>query len=130
MPKLSVKSIANHYLHVMNIRITSTPPGEAPEQIRAAWVGLVLPLAVAGCRTIETVGVLSRPKTRLGLFFTWFFGRTKRESGYVVEAHHAVEILAAHEPDAAKWWRECAALSIQPGQFFVFAEEVCKEVTP
>ena len=27
------------------IRIIATPPGEAPEHIRAAWVGLALPLA-------------------------------------------------------------------------------------
>ena len=28
----------------MHIRIKSTPPGEAPEHIRQAWVGLVLPV--------------------------------------------------------------------------------------
>lgn len=114
----------------MDIRIISTPPGEAPEQVRAAWIGLVLPLAISGARTMETVGVLSRPKTRLGLFFARLFGRTKRQSGYVVEAQRAVEILAAHAPDAAKWWRESAAFSIQPGQLFLFAAEVCQEVTP
>ncbi len=112
----------------MDIRITSTPPGEAPEQVRAAWIGLVLPLAISGARTIETVGVLSYPKTRVGLFFARLFGRTKRESGYVVEAHRAVEILATHAPDAAKWWRENAAFSVQPGQYFVFAAEVCQEI--
>jgi hypothetical protein len=112
------------------IRIIRTPPGEAPEQVRAAWVGLVLPLAVCGARTMETVGVLSRPKTRLGLFFARLCGRTKREGGYVVEAQRAVEILAAHAPEAAKWWRERAAFSIQPGQLFVFETEVCQEVTP
>ena len=29
----------------MGIRIIAVPPGEAPEEIRRAWVGLVLPLA-------------------------------------------------------------------------------------
>lgn len=114
----------------MDIRITSTPPGEAPEHVRAAWIGLVLPLAVSGAHTIETVGVLSHPKTRLGLFFARLFGRTKRENGFVVEAHRAVEILAAHAPDAAKWWRESVPISIQPGQLFVFAADVCQEMTP
>jgi hypothetical protein len=28
-----------------SIRITKVPAGEAPEEIRRAWVGLVLPLA-------------------------------------------------------------------------------------
>ena len=50
----------------MEIRIISAPPGEAPDHIRAAWIGLVLPIAVPGARYLPTVGVLSRPKSRFG----------------------------------------------------------------
>ena len=112
----------------MDIRITKTPPGEASEEVRAAWIGLVLPLAIPGARMLESVGVLSRPKTQLGLFFARFFGKTKRETGYLVEASRAVEILTRHAPDAAKWWHHNATLSIKPGQYFVFAADVCEEV--
>jgi hypothetical protein len=97
----------------MDIRIISAPPGEAPEEVRAAWVGLVLPVLIPEARIFETVGVLSRPKTSLGLILARLFGRTKRQKGYIVSAHRAVEILAGHAPDAAKWWREKAAFSIQ-----------------
>ena len=114
----------------MDIRIISTPPGEAPEHVRAAWIGLILPAAVSGPRTIQTVGVLSRPKTWFGLLLARIFGRTQQARGYIVDAHRAVEILAAHSPDAAKWWRESAARSVRPGQYFLFQAEVCQEVTP
>ncbi len=46
-----------------------------------------------------------------------------------MEAHRAVEILATRSPDAAKWWRESAARSVQPGQYFLFHAEVCEEVS-
>ena len=112
----------------MEIRIINIPPGEAPEHVRAAWIGVVLPLAAPGARSIETVGVLSRPKTRLGLVSARLFGRTTHLSGYVVEAHRAVEILATRAPDAATWWRENCPFSIQPGELFVFPAEVCQEI--
>jgi len=114
----------------MNILIISTPPGEAPEQVRAAWIGLTLPLLVAGAHVTETVGVLSGPTTRFGLFFARLFGRVRRERGYFVDAHQAVELLATHAPDAARWWRESAARSVRPGSVFVFNSEVCQEVSP
>ena len=115
---------------VMHVRIISTPPGEAPERVRDAWIGLVLPLAASGQRDIETVGVLSAPKSRLGWFFARLLGRTRQERGYIVDAHQAVELLTPHAPDAARWWRESAASAVQPGQYFVFAAEVCQEVSP
>ena len=114
----------------MDIRIISTPPGEAPEHVRAAWIGLTLPAIVSGPRTIETVGVLSRPKTWFGLLLARILGKTQQVRGYVVDANRAVEILATHSPDAAKWWRESATRSVRPGQYFLFHAEVCQEVTP
>ena len=112
----------------MNIRIISIPPGEAPEEVRTAWVGLVLPVAVSGVQSVEAAGVLSRPTTGLGLFFARLLRRTKRESVYIVEAHRAVEILSAYSPDAARWWKANAAPSIEAGQFFGFVAEVCEVV--
>lgn len=89
---------------IMEIRIINTPPGEAPEHVRKAWVGLILPLAVSGARTRHTVGILAR-KEFLGMLFALLTGRTDRHSGYIVDA---VETLATRSPDAAKWWRENA----------------------
>jgi len=113
----------------MKIRVINTPPGEAPEDVRAAWVGLELPLVVPGARTRRTLGVVARPKTVFGELVAILIGKTERQSGYIVDAAQAVEILAAHSPDAAKWWRENAPLSIRRGKRFLFATEVCQEVT-
>ena len=111
----------------MRIRIISTPPGEAPERIRAAWVGLELP-AARTTTSVSTIGVLSRPKTRTGLFFAWLFGRTQREVGYTVRASSAIEMLATRSPEAAAWWCENSPHAIAPGEYFLFAAEACEEV--
>lgn len=113
----------------MEIRITCTPPGEAPESVSAAWVGVVLPLAKSGVRSIHTVGVLSRPRTWLGLLAARLLGKTEIQKGYIVDAPRAVELLDAHAPNAAKWWRENAASAVQPGRLFLFAAESCQELT-
>ena len=114
----------------MQIRIKSTPPGEAPEHIRQAWIGLVLPVprAWARRRKFMTAGVLSGPKNPFGSFLALLQGRLKREAGYVVAADKAVEILSQQAPEAAVWWRQNAKRSIAPGKYFVFAEDTCEVV--
>ena len=114
----------------MKIQIVSTPPGDAPEHVRAAWIGLVLPITVAGPRFVETVGVLSRPKTWIVMFLTRLLGRASREEGYVVAGNEAVQILSGHAPEAAEWWRQNAPHWIQPGQYFLFSSDVCKQLEP
>ncbi len=114
----------------MQIRIISTPPGEAPEHIRAAWTGVVLPAAVSGARSVETIGVLSRPKSQLGLLFARLFGRVRRSQGFVVESSKAIEILAEQAPEAAEWWRQNTPHLTQPGRYFLFHSEVCEPLTP
>ena len=112
----------------MKIRVINTPPGEAPEDVRAAWVGLELPLAVPGECARPTIGVVSHRKPLFDKLVLLFTGKTKRHWGYLVDAARAVEILAARSPEAANWWREKAAQSIQPGKRFLFAAEACQEI--
>ena len=115
----------------MNIRIIKTPPGEAPEEVRRAWVGLTLPIPprFAGRRHASTVGVVSGPKSFLGVLFALISRRgVHQEDGYFVVAETAVEILARHSPDAAAWWRQHAPRSIAHGQMFVFAGDACEEI--
>ncbi|MCB9178003.1 MAG: hypothetical protein H6590_01070 [Flavobacteriales bacterium] len=114
----------------MKIRITSTPPGEAPEHIRQAWIGLEIPVPerFAGRRRVVGLGVLSGPKNWLGALFAIISGRAKRETGYIVEASTAVDLLAVHSPDAADWWRKHAHRFIEPGRYFMFAAEACEEM--
>jgi hypothetical protein len=114
----------------MQIRIISIPPGEAPEEVRKAWIGLVLPVPdkYANVDAAPVAGVLSGPKTFFGIILARFRGQIKREPGYVVAADTAVEILNQHAPDAATWWRQNAGRTIAPGKHFVFARDVCEVI--
>jgi hypothetical protein len=113
------------------VRIVATPPGEAPEEVRRAWVGLELPLTgrQKGPRTMATSGVLTGPRTFWGRLWVILTGRTKNEYGYVVDAPRSLFLLAESAPWAAQWWRECAPHTWMPGRSFLFPAEVCVEIT-
>ena len=111
------------------IKILITPPGEAPLNVRRAWVGLVLPFAegrYAQATKLGTWGVLSGPKSYFGRLVAILLRRYKMEYGYAVEAITAVEILESTNPQAAQWWRENAPHVLQPGRRFMFAAGVCQ----
>jgi hypothetical protein len=99
------------------IRITAPPPGEVPEFVRRAWVGLELPL-IQGQTRVETMTaqeVLSRHEVNA-------------LPGYAVDGKTAVEILASANPEVARWWRENAPDILAPGYQLVFAAEVCERL--
>jgi hypothetical protein len=114
----------------MKIRIKSTPPGEAPEHIRQAWIGLEIPVPprYAGRCRGYAFGVLSGPKTRFGKLLAILLGRAERKVGYAVEAKVAVDLLASRSPEAASWWREHAPRFIEPGRYFLFATDSCEVI--
>lgn len=115
---------------IMQIRIKSIPPGEAPEDVRQAWIGLVIPVPprFTGRRTGFATGVLSGPKSRLGALLAIVFGRARRSEGYMVESKVAVDLLAVRSPAAADWWRQHAPRFIEPGRYFMFATDSCEEL--
>jgi hypothetical protein len=113
------------------IRIIAVPPGEAPEYIRQAWVGVVIPLPPPPLdqkRSIPSAGVLSGPKTPLGQMSALVRGKGFQRYGYTVEAIDAVEALAKKDAKAAEWWQKNASFRMKKGQMFVFAADVCEEV--
>ena len=112
----------------MRIRVVKTPPGEAPETVRKAWVGLTLEALGRRAICAETVGVVSKPRTRFGVLVARLLGGTRLEHGYVIDAGHAIEVLTTHAPEAAQWWRQNAARAIAPGQLFMFTSDACEEV--
>jgi hypothetical protein len=111
-----------------SVRIVDTPPGEAPLEIRRAWVGLELP--VLGNRPVRYLGsgVLTGPKSFTETLFHLITLRLVVQSGYVVPAERAIEILEAARPEAARWWREHAAHTIRAGRKFLFSPECCEFV--
>lgn len=111
------------------IRIVAVPPGEAPEEVRCAWVGVRIPLPMFHARpkAWRSAGVLTGPRTLAARLAALWSGRLTRSSGYAVSAVAAIAALEAVHPDAAQWWREHAPHVLKPGKAFVFAAEACVE---
>ena len=112
------------------IRIVGVPPGEAPETIRRAWVGLVLPVAprYGGRSRFPVFGVLTGPRGFLGTCLALLSGRSRREDGYAVRGRIAVETLTERSPEAADWWRSNVPHVVRAGHILVFSADVCEEV--
>jgi hypothetical protein len=102
---------------VRRVRIKALPPGEAPEDIRRAWIGLELPIAngQADGRSRGVFGVLSNEPVSCC-------------QGYSVDGAQAVRILAAKAPDAAAWWRRNAPHTLIGGYQLVFPAYVCEQI--
>jgi hypothetical protein len=101
---------------VAHVRVVRTPPGEAPETIRRAWVGVKLPLRrweTEPCLH-QTEGVLSQRMRGTGV-------------GYAVSARAAVNALASHSPEAAEWWRTNSPHFRERGQLW-FPVDVCEHM--
>jgi hypothetical protein len=84
-----------------SIKIISTPPGEAPEEMRRAWVGLVMPVAEV---TDEEV------RSKYGVVPCDIFGNpsekeAKREV-YRVDTRVALAILRAANQEACRWFEK------------------------
>jgi len=102
------------------LRIISTPPGQAPEYIRRAWLGLELPLAVSKPKAVHSAGVVSG-RGSLGVWLGLLTGAVKENSGWVVPAEGALAVLEVSRPDAAQWWRVNLPHLFTPGRKLVFA---------
>ena len=112
------------------IRIVACPPGEAPQSVRRAWIGLELPVApgrLGRLRSFMVGGVLSGPRTWWQTVLRILLGQLRRQPGYAVNALEAVNILAARDSLTAKWWREHCPHMLDGKRHFVFAADVCQE---
>jgi hypothetical protein len=107
----------------LRVRITSIPPGEAPEEVRRAWIGLELPLvnASGGPLTVHAAGVLTGPRGFFGRLFGLASGSVNETSGFVVKVKDAMELLAAKDPAAFEWWRANVPRMFVGNRLFVFA---------
>jgi hypothetical protein len=104
---------------VAHLRIVRTPPGEAPEEIRRAWVGVELPLRTrdATPQNHPTLGVLSYRSSQC-----------ETAHGYSVDSRAALKALANHSPTAADWWRKYAPQVFERGNQLWFPPEVCEVI--
>ncbi len=112
------------------IRIVACPPGEAPQAIREAWIGLELPFRGTPWshrRLFLTSGVVTGPRTLWQRLLYALRGRLAIQSGYAVNALEAVNILATKDAAAARWWREHGAHLLDGKRNLLFIANVCEE---
>jgi hypothetical protein len=115
-----------HY--VAQVKIVRAPQGEAPDWVREAWVGLVLPLKETQLATLPTSGVLSGPRSAMGTFWASLTGAPVCTTGYLTHAARAIEILEQAQPKAAAWWREHAPKFLREEAEFLFDAPACERV--
>lgn len=103
------------------IEIIKVPEGEAPEWVREAWVGLVLPCdPYVGHGQEPEKGVLSLKECE---------GIHRKRYSYAVFQKDAIRILRNYSPNAAAWWRIKGFPRSTPGEDkFGFAEDEARVV--
>jgi hypothetical protein len=112
----------------MKIKITDIPQGEAPEEVRKMWVGLILPLFIDRERSFITTGVLTGPKSWWGTLFALLSGKTVKRNGFTVNSKVAIEILESKSPEAANWWKLNTPCYSNSKKIFIFEKAVCQIV--
>lgn len=89
--------------------IVKTPRGEAPEGIRQAWIGVIIPC----------LGKFP-PELAAGVLTGELVDR-EGQNTYKVWQEGACSALAQKNPDAAQWWKSIGYP--RPGKKFVFYED-------
>lgn len=110
------------------VKIIALPPGEAPQSVREAWIGLELPIAGGGMHLALTSGVLTAPRSFWERILHFFTGRMNVKAGFPVVAKEAVDLLAQTRPDAANWWRANCGPMLDGKRLFLFPAHVCRRV--
>ncbi len=97
------------------IKIVRAPPGQAPDWVRDAWIGVEIPTIKTASRTPGIlIGVNGgRPDSR-------------SVGGYEVKLGEAIKVLSMKSPEAAEYWENM--FPDQPDRVLVFAKDVCEMV--
>lgn len=97
------------------IRIVTTPPGEAPEEIRKQWVGAEIPILNKQSSECFPVGVLEGDPDSPDL------------DGYVVRTDEAIRALRGRDEAELWWsdWRQNHPVGTT-SDVLIFAKDVCE----
>ena len=115
-----------------SVIITSIPPGEAPQEVRAAWVGLRLKVAhdqgeqPAEYRVLGIRSNLKGWRWSLSKLLRLASAREETWLGYAIEFLPALWALEqAGRTEAGIWWCKNTPHLLQPGQTVIFPSTCC-----
>ena len=106
----------------MYIQVINLPPGEAPEAIRRAWIGILLSLPEG-----DEGPIIPAPAGKFAALKSLFrFAPPPRV--FRVDAAHALDCLSHHDPEAAAWWEQNQPDLLFPGTHLHFPEQTCHRI--
>jgi hypothetical protein len=114
------------------IEILSLPPGAAPEEVRASWVGLKLEIAhgIDAPQTYKVSSIHTRFDgwlRKLAIRLRIFRPSMEKIIGYPVEVMPAIWSLEqAGQIAAAMWWCKNVPHLLKPGQVIIFPNSCCQ----
>lgn len=109
---------------MQKVRIISIPPGEAPEEIRKEWIGVIMPLSELQPTQEELV------RSTKGISGDTTPPKKQVQGGFVVDIVDALEALdKSGKKKAANWWRRWVEINFPKmlGGQLVFARS-CGEL--
>jgi hypothetical protein len=118
----------DRYPDAVWIEIVSLPKGDAPADLRRAWIGLRLYAPFGLQQQIAVAGVLRHSLIRR--IWSHITGRYGLWDGYLVNAEEAIRRLASRDPDAAAWWRSNTPHLLQEGQGLIFEADCGADLGP
>jgi hypothetical protein len=112
------------------IEIIAMPPGEAPEEIRKSWIGVIIPLPINAQAEQEKTGygVLSGPRSWFLALFPFLHKTRFKWRVYRVSGAEAVSALAKRDEPAADWWRKNTPHLLKRHWQLLFPADVCRIV--
>lgn len=112
----------------MYIEIIAAPSGESPQWVRDAWIGLKVKALNEEPTEMRTAGVMSGPKSMVGMVVHALRGKAETKRGYIVRAKEVVGLLALQNEEAARWWIDNVPHAMADGQVFLFEDRCCRPV--
>lgn len=110
------------------VEVVSPPAGEAPLEVRKAWVGLRIPLAKGetGVRVAAARRMLADQQSLQRMIRRFLLG--PYGIYYSVETQTAFALLRNWSPASYAWWCENTPALFEPGRKFGFHSESCRIV--
>lgn len=112
------------------IEIIAMPPGEAPEEIRKSWIGVVIPLPLDAQTERERTGygVLTGPHLWFMAFFPFLYRSREKLRGFSVGGVDAITALAKKDKRAAEWWTKNTPHLVKNHWRLIFPTDACRIV--
>lgn len=119
---MDLKNKDSRHISPLEVQIIARPPGDAPDWVRDAWIGLTL-LIDPSCPTTVSISVRYTNRN-IREYLKDAPEPDENTGGYPIAGRHAIEMLRqTGKIEAADWWLREAPHMLDT--YFIFARHVC-----